>query len=57
MERRKQGRVLATIPEEMEGGEEDEASEMEELEDPPMQLSGGEEEIMTYETMGEPMVK
>ena len=57
MERRKQGRSLATIPEETEGGEEDEASEMEELEDPPTQISGGAEEIMTQETAREPMVK
>ena len=56
-ERRRQGRSLATIPEETEGGEEAEASEMEELEDPPTQLSGGAEGIRTYETMREPMVK
>ena len=56
-ERRRQGRSLATIPEETEGGEEAEASEMEELEDLPTQLSGGAEEIMTQETAQEPMVR
>ena len=46
-----------TIPEETEGGGEAKASEMEELEDLPTQLSGGAEGIMTYETAREPMVK
>ena len=53
----RQGRALATIPEDTEGGEEGEALEMEELEDLPTQLSGGAEEIMTQETALEPMVK
>ena len=45
------------MTEETEGEEEAEASETEEIEDPPTQLSGGAEEIMTQETAREPMVK
>ena len=45
-DRIQQGRALVTIPEETEGGEEAKASEMEELEDLPTQLSGGAEGIM-----------
>ena len=49
--RRRQGRALATIPEEMEGGEESKVSVMEELEDLQTYLSGGAEEIMAQETI------
>ena len=56
-ERRQQGRELATMTEETEGEEEAEASETEEIEDPPTQLSGGAEGLMTQETAWEPMVK
>ena len=49
-DRRRQGRALAKISEKMEGGEEAEVLETEELEYPSTQLSGGAEGIMAQET-------
>ena len=57
MERRQQGRALATIPAETEGEEEAEALETEKLEYPPTHISGVTEGVRTQETAREPKVK
>ena len=45
------------IPEETKGGKEAEVLETEELEDPPTQVSGGAEGIMSQETTRELVMK